>query len=86
MKLIKSEVGEQENKSLVCSSANNLLIYLLTKTVNATYLKSDSVVEIVSIFCYFRHSFFLLKRKYGNYNTLKSILPNKVEAASTAPL
>ncbi len=50
--------------------------------MNATYLKSDSVVEIVSIFCYFRHSFFLLKRKYGNYNTLKSILPNKVEAAS----
>lgn len=58
LKLIKSEVGEQENKSLVRSSANNLLIYLLKKTrVNATYLKSDSLVEIVSIFYYFRHSF-----------------------------
>lgn len=66
-----------------CQQPVHLFAYEIR--VNATYLKSDSVVEIISIFCYFRH-FFLLKRKYGNYNTLKSILPNKVEAASTAPL
>lgn len=64
-----------------CQQPVHLFAY--ENRVNATYLKFNSVVEIISIFCYFRHFCYF---KNGNYNTLKSILPNKVEAASTAPL